>query len=548
MSQLLAVNWDEREVRIVLATAGSDSLEVRTADSILLSEISQADMATSPSDDDKDESSQTPPVMSQEQRVGQALAELLERHKISHRVTTLAEVDRGSVELIHLDLPPADNNELPEMVGNLALREAQHLTDKAVLDFFSVGDDPNEPRHVTAAVLPANELAKINTTLDTAGIKASRLLLRPYATASLFTHTASPPEQAVLLVNQVGNEVDLIVLVDSQVVFFRSFRIAEATSENNDEAMVNRLVAEINRTLAVSLTHTGDAGPIHAVYLFGNTEKEEQLAEALKNRLDLSVLMLDPFGPAVVVEGPLPEESGNFAPLLGMLLDEAASRRHAIDFLHPRKQPPPPNRKRLWTIVGSVLGLILLIGGWHVWDQLATVDHTNEALTKKTQELKDLVKQASKKEKLVKTIQDWQSTEVNWLDELRDMSLRLPTSRDAVLLKMTLAPGRSGGGLVSFYGLVRDPSIILSMENNVRDNFHDIRSKQVREQQSEKDYTWRFESSISVLKRKKEQYAKDFETWTTKIAQQQEAELGSQQPDPNKPVSLPTEKTTSEEK
>ena len=85
-------------------------------------------------------------------------------------------------------------------------------------------------------------------------------------------------------------------------------------------------------------------------------------------------------------------------------------------------------------------------------------------------------------------------------------------------------------------------------KNNVRDNFHDIRSKQVREQQSEKDYTWRFESSISVLKRKKEQYAKDFETWTTKIAQQQEAELGSQQPDPNKPVSLPTEKTTSEEK
>lgn len=542
MSQLLAVNWDEREVRIVLATAGGDSLQVRAADSILLDEVSRherekSDAAKESADTETEE---TVSETSAEELAGLAISELLARHKISRRVTTLAAVNRGSVELINFDVPPVEEEELPELVGNLALREAQHLTDQSVLDFSLVGNDPTSPRHVTAAVLSGVELAKINTTLDTSGLKASRLLLRPYATASLFAQTASPPERTVLLVSRVGNEIDLIVLVDLQVVFFRSFRVSEGSAEHAEEEMVSRLVAEINRTLAVSLVHTGQAGPVQAIYLFGSAAREEKLADALKTRMDLSVLVLDPFGPAVVVEGPLPDESGDFAPLLGMLLDEAASRRHAIDFLHPRKQPPPPNRKRLWTILGSVLGVVLLVGGWHVWGQLANVDEINEGLSRKAQELQELVKQASKKETVVKAIQEWQLTEVNWLDELHDMSLRLPTSRDAVLLKMTLAPGRSGGGLISFYGLVRDPAIILSMENNVRDEFHDIRSKQVREQQTEKDYTWRFETSISILKRSKERYAKDFESWTAQIAQQQEldrqeAERENKRPETTEP-------------
>jgi len=37
-----------------------------------------------------------------------------------------------------------------------------------------------------------------------------------------------------------------------------------------------------------------------------------------------------------------PQKPERFAPLLGMVLDEGASRRHAIDFLHPRRQAAPP--------------------------------------------------------------------------------------------------------------------------------------------------------------------------------------------------------------
>ena len=55
-------------------------------------------------------------------------------------------------------------------------------------------------------------------------------------------------------------------------------------------------------------------------------------------------------------------------------------------------------------------------------------------------------------------------------------------------------------------GLVRHPQIIERMETNLRDEFHEVRSKRVQESVQGKNYTWQFESSLSVAKRDRDAY------------------------------------------
>ena len=117
----------------------------------------------------------------------------------------------------------------------------------------------------------------------------------------------------------------------------------------------------------------------------------------------------------------------------------------------------------------------------------------------------DLLKRTSETSERVEAISDWQAGEVVWLDELRDLSRRLPSSRDVVLLRMSLMPERSGGGTVEFSGLVRDPLIVARMEQNIRDQYHDVRSKRIQERGAGK-YSWVFETSMSVSGRDKQSY------------------------------------------
>jgi len=89
---------------------------------------------------------------------------------------------------------------------------------------------------------------------------------------------------------------------------------------------------------------------------------------------------------------------------------------------------------------------------------------------------------------------------VVWLDELRDLSLRFPPARDAVVLRMSMTFSQSGGA-IDLEGLVRDPKIVVNMEGQVRDEYRKVVSKRVQERKLERDYTWLFETSISVAPR-----------------------------------------------
>ena len=483
MARLLAVDWDRHEARYVLATSSGENLKIRAATSVPLVDVAEGGNAPHPD-------------------VGGSLRAALADQQVT-RAVTLVGVERASIELLHFTLPPATDRELPELVANQAMRESQLVTEQSRLDFVPEDDNATGPRNVTAAVLSSEQFEQIQATCQTAGLKPKRLLLRPYASASLFRRVVPRAERICLLMNLVAEEVDLIFLVEGRVVFFRTVRLPNIADREKATA---RLLTEVNRTLVVAAQSRLSEEMVECVYLFGSPDEHEGLSDRIRDQLSLPVVVIDPFA-AVDAPGDLVEEhSGRFASLLGMLLDEALNGGHAIDFVHPRRQPEPPNRRRMALRIAALLGIAALVVTYYMWTTLSDLDADVSQRFKQLRELDASAKRAAKQQQLVAEIRNWQASDVAWLDELRDLSLRFPSGRDIVVLGMSMSAAPNGGGAITLNGLVRAPDIVDRLERNIRDQHHEISSKRVQQRLREKSHTWHFESSMSVARRNKAEY------------------------------------------
>ncbi|NLY00453.1 MAG: hypothetical protein GXY83_30530 [Rhodopirellula sp.] len=480
---LLAVDWDRREARYILASVSGDRLTIHAAAAVPLVDVVEGGHAPHPD-------------------VGNSLRAALADQKVG-RPTTLVGVDRSSVELLQCTLPPAHDSELPEMVANQAMRESPQVTEQSILDFVPLDEVASAPRRVLAVALSPDRLGQINETCSVAGLRPSRLLFRPLAAASLLVRATAPPEQVCLVVNRLADEVDLTVLVEGRPALLRTVRLPTATTEDK---LTQRLLGEINRTAVVALQNESNGGGIERVYILGSPAKRRWLADRIRDELLLPVTVVDPFESADIPEDLVPAESGRFASLMGMLLDEVQAGAHAIDFLHPRKKPQPPNYRRLATAAGLLVAAVLAAAGYFVYDQIATLDADIAGLTLRKKELDQSLKKAADQQKVVAAFEQWRAGDVTWLDELRDLSQRFPPSRDAIVLRMNLAPARGTGGSIDMQCLVRDPTIVVRMEQAIRDQFHQIRSKRVQQRGKEKAYTWQFETSMYAARRDKQQY------------------------------------------
>lgn len=482
MARLLAVDWDQREVRYVLANAHSQHLDV-------------AAVGTKTAPSDGEESDQRAATM------GAWLREELRRHKWS-RPETLVGLDRANIELLHLDLPPAQDDELPEMVRNQALRQSALVTDDSLLDFVAAPTDSDD-RRVTAMALSHAALDTIQATCAAAGVSPKRMLVRPYAAASLFTRLATPSDAPCLLISRFAEEADLAVVHRGTVVFWRTVQLP--TGAGGQGGATEALLAEVRRTLMVVQNQIG-GDPIQHLSIFGDETTHRELAEKLVAELGLEAEVVEPFAAAPEYTDEVPGDSGRYAALLGMLLDEAENRAPAIDFLHPRRKPPPPNRRRVMAIAG-VLGAVIFLGiVYTIWGRFAVLEDKRQQLAQRAAQLDKLVKKAAKQERIVNAVRDWKRGDVILLDELRDLSLRLPKARDMVVLGLTKSPARNGLITITFKGLVRDPEVIRRMIRSLDDEYHNVLSPSGQGLRPGEFYTWRFDSSITVAPRDKSEY------------------------------------------
>ena len=485
MARLLAVDWDRREARFVLATSSGQKVQVLAARSVSLVDVAEGGEEPHPD-------------------LGGSLRAALAGHRVGH-TKTLVGINRKSVELLHFTVPPADDTELPQLVLNQAIRESPAVTDETAIDFVALDADSSEPRRIAAAAIGAGELERIKSICLVAGIKPARMPLRPFAAASLFARAEFASEPVCLLVNCVADEVDLSVMSRGKMVFSRT---AQLPNPKDEERTARQLLVEINRTLAVAAQDRLGSEEIETVYIFGGPEEHDELVRRIGDELLLVAKVVDPFEAVDVSKHHRPEAAGSYASLVGMLLDEVHRQAHAVDLLNP-KRPPKPRSRKLFAAVLAVLLAVVALGAWHAKSQdLAELDERIEQLRGEKKKYDDLYKRAAVQRRTVVAIRQWEAVEVNWLDELRDLSLRIPSSRDVLLSRITMSPSRSGGGDVRFSGLVRDPKVVFQMEDNIRDRFHRISSRRQTQRSAVGDYTWSFETTINVKRRPTSDYAR----------------------------------------
>jgi Tfp pilus assembly PilM family ATPase len=477
LPRIQAIEWDRREVRCLWATGRGGRIAVRaTAAASIAAPEGSADI---------------PPDIAQALRMAMA----------GQRPggTVVVGLDRSLVELVHFSVPPISDTDLPEIVLNQALRESPSMTEESAVDFRVDGKDTSQPRNVSVAILSAEQVARIRQVCSDVGLRPRRMVLRPYASASLFARTAGATPRNCLLLNVIGDEADIAVLTDRQPVYLRTARLPGPVSE---EKSATRLLAEIRRTLAVALDEQPEGSAVEKIYVFAGPGEHEALAERIRRELGLPAELFNPFQALGVPEGRVPDGAGRFAPLLGMAMDEARGA-HALDLLRPRRRAQPNKRRTPLIIAAAVVGLLVAIGSYYYWSEASAIEAEGKDISRQIRELNNLLKRSGEQRKVLDAVHDWQAGDVTWLDELRDLSIRFPTGRNLVLLGMTMtSAGRAGGGDVAIKGVMRDQSVILRMENDVRDKYHELRSKRVLERRER----WHFETSMSVGRRDKTQY------------------------------------------
>jgi hypothetical protein len=75
-----------------------------------------------------------------------------------------------------------------------------------------------------------------------------------------------------------------------------------------------------------------------------------------------------------------------------------------------------------------------------------------------------------------------------------------------MLSRLSITPSQGGGGMVKFQGVVRDASVVTTIEQNLRDDFHQLRTPRVEERPQNELHPWHFETSMRILTRGKDDY------------------------------------------
>ncbi len=477
MSKLLALEWDAREARFVVARTSGKSVEVEHAFAIPLASGEPAEAA---------------PAEAGTSELGAKFAAACRERNLG-RCQALVAVPRGKIELRLLQVPPAPDEELPEMVRFQALRQFTSLGEDWPLDFVQLQSaDPQQVRVLAAAVSPTviDEVRQVGEALES---PPTSLVLRPFAAASFYSRFVAA-DRCRLTVELFAEEADLNVAAAGQVLLLRSVRLP---SHDRDTA----LVGEIRRTLAAARNQLGDQ-TVETVMLLGGEAELGPLPGLLREQLGMEVESFDPLARVTLAADArraLADRSGRFAALLGMVYDEAEGRRHGIDFLKPRQRPQPPSRGRRFAWIGAAAASLLIVLIGLVYWQLQGYSRRLTLLQADSKNLDEPVKQAQKLQGDIAEIDAFAAGDVNWLDQLHLLSQKFPSAADAVVDTAVFNTMSEGGGQINLDGYVREPAVIEQMESRLRDANHQVTGSGTQFDERQPELRWTFKERIVVL-------------------------------------------------
>lgn len=472
MSRILAVEWDNREVRLISGTPGSHV----TIEHALRLPIPNAG----------------PDIPMVASVVSPLLSELAKKAGVSGG-DAIVLLGRGQVELRNMSLPSGDANDLPDMVRFSALRQFANVGDTWPIDFISL---PNVPRSdagsesaatndVIAVACSPSTISQIRKILSEAGLVLKQVALRPLAASTLALSSSKlnvGPSDSVLLIDLLSEEAEMVVVEKGQTTFVRTVRINPSV----DGANVALSTPEIRRTIIAAMNARPNL-KVERIIVWGNVSHFEKSVEDWQAGLNLPVEVIDPLS-AVDTKKHVEHdvETGRYAPLIGSLYQYRANPKSAIaytavDLLSPRHREEKKKPIRQYALAGTAAVLILGGGIWWYRSLHRKLDDQIKDLTAQLNEMDPNLKLAQKYSQDWKKVENYLKGDIQWLDELAYLSDHaLPA--DKVIFRDTsiaLIPISNQGKITAKIDIV-DQQIHPEIEENLRDANHQVGSKEIR--------------------------------------------------------------------
>ncbi len=188
-------------------------------------------------------------------------------------------------------------------------------------------------------------------------------------------------------------------------------------------------------------------------------------------------------------------------PALGLLLEHTSQRVDAIDFLHPRRQHPKPDRRKLYMILGAAAAVLLLVGIWgaiqrKVWqldDEIASIDASN----KKAQ---DLLKKNAPLLETAGSVDDWTQRDIDWLEQFRVIE-QAKGGADKLYLTMFDANVGTRDKLATIVaaGRAKVPSEVDDFEDHLHDQGFRVTPKEISEDMSDPLYPVKIDLNLDIV-------------------------------------------------
>ena len=242
MAQILALEWDTHEIRMITANLRGADVTVETALSFPL-ENQGTDLIIGPE-------GESAVADSASSSLKEALSAALENQDIA-RASALVAVPRSSAEVRVLQVPPTPEDELPDMVRMQALRQFSTMGANWPLDFVRLeSSDADGSDRVLATTISPQLIGSIEGACNKHQATASRLVLRPFASGSLVQRALGDQlPNCYMVIELLGKEADLTVMLENQVAYMRTIRLP---GEADVSVQSRTIMGELRRTIAAA--------------------------------------------------------------------------------------------------------------------------------------------------------------------------------------------------------------------------------------------------------------------------------------------------------
>jgi hypothetical protein len=404
-----------------------------------------------------------------------------------------------------LELPECSDEELPELVRFQAVTRSAVPLEKLLLDYLPLPALEEAPgRRVWMATIGKPFADRVQTLLSAAGLQAEAIGLSSLGAAELIAHqtgaSGAAADPAIVVVTCVDQRVEVTAIWQSRIVLMHS---ATLSAHDTPEDQLAQILAETARA-TVALSQAAPGVQIGSGWLIGARADRSPLAEKLSERFEFKFhLLTDPAStPGVTNEAGSALLDAPLAwPALGLLLEHSSQQIDAIDFLHPRRQHPKPDRRKLYMILGAAAAVLLLVGIWgaiqrKVWqmdDDIASIDASN----KKAQ---DLLKKNAPLLETAGSVDDWTQRDIDWLEQFRVIE-QAKGGADKLYLTMFDANVGTRDKLATIVaaGRAKLPNEVDDFEDHLHDQGFRVTPKEISEDTSDRLYPVKIDLNLDIV-------------------------------------------------